>query len=300
MDLKNGRISLVISLTLCALLIAGCGAEPATNTTVNVNANAANTNANSIVSNTNTTGMNSLDAVKEPSDYQATVSLKLEAVGDQKRSEMPTLGANVARSGNDRRMEFAMPAGGRVVFLDKGGSNYLILPDKKQYAELNQESLGFEVRRMMMPEQIVEQVKAIPGVQFVGEETYNGRTVQKFSYGAVAETQTQAGQVTTESYLLVDKETGLPLRSETQSQSQSGGNVQGFTGVRIITEISDIKTATDAAMFELPPADYQKIETSQVRAHVDMLFNALASFVGQLMQQNQPPPATSPTASPTR
>ena len=299
MNLKNRRLSLGVSLCLCALLLVGCGAQPATNTTVNVNANAANTNANSTVANTNTASTSSLASVKEPSEYQATVTLKLEAVGDQKRSSMPSLGANVARSGNDRRMEFTMPAGGRVVFLDKGGSNYLILPDKKQYAELNQESLGFEVRRMMMPEQIVEQVKAMPGVQFVGEETHNGRTVQKFSYGAVANTQTQAGQVSTESYLLVDKETGLPLRSETLSQSQSGGNVQGFSGVRIITEISDIKTETETAMFEQPPADYQKIETSQVRAQVDMIFNALASFVGQLMRQSQPP-AASPASSPTR
>jgi hypothetical protein len=298
MDLKIGRLSLGISMFSCAVLLAGCGAQPATNTTVNVNANTSNTSANSTVANANTTSNNSLASVKEPTEYQATVSLKLEAVGDQKSSAMPTLGANVSRSGNDRRMEFTMPAGGRVVFLDKGGSNYLILPDKKQYAELNQEALGFEVRRMMMPEQIVEQVKAIPGVQFVGEEMFNGRTVQKFSYGAVANTQSQAGQVSTESYLLVDKETGLPLRSETHSQSQSGGNVQGFSGIRIITEISDIKTETDPAMFEQPPADYQKIETSQVRAQVEMIFNALASFVGQMMRQNQPP--SSPASSPAR
>lgn len=298
MNLQNGRISFGISLCICALLLAGCGAQPASNTMVNVNANAANTNTNGSVANANTTGTNSLDSVKEPTEYQATVSLKLEAVGDQRRSTMPTLGANVSRSGNDRRMEFTMPAGGRVVFLDKGGANYLILPDKKQYAELNQEALGFEVRRMMMPEQIVEQVKAIPGMKFVGEEMYNGRTVQKFSYGAVADTQTQAGQVSTESFLLVDKETGLPLRSETQSQSQSGGNVQGFSGVRIITELSDIKTDTDPLMFEQPPADYQKIETSQVRAQVDMIFNALASFVGQMMRQNQP--SSSPASSPAR
>jgi hypothetical protein len=83
---------------------------------------------------------------------------------------LPTLSATVSRNANDRRMEFTMPAGGRVVFLDKGGTNYLILPDKKQYAELTSESLGFEIRRMMMPEQIVAQAMKVPGMQLVGKK----------------------------------------------------------------------------------------------------------------------------------
>ena len=114
----------------------------------------------------------------------------------------------------------------KVVYLDTAGSNYLILPNRRQYAELNQDTLGFDVRRMLMPEQIVNQVKGMQGVERVGEETLNGRQVVKYRYAAVANTQTQAGQVGTESYLLVDAETGLPLRSETMSQSQTAANVQ--------------------------------------------------------------------------
>ena len=133
-----------------------------------------------------------------------------------------------------------MPAGGRIIYLDKGDKHYLVLPEKKQYAELDRESLGFDVRRMLMPEQIVEQVKNVPGMQRVGEETYNGRDVVKYRYAATENTQTRAGQVDTESFLIVDKATGLPLRSETVSQSQ--GDVQSYKGLRIITEITDIKT----------------------------------------------------------
>ena len=186
---------------------------------------------------------------------------------------LPTLGAVVSRNATDRRMEFTMPAGGRVVFLDKGGTNYLILPDKKQYAELNKESLGFEIRRMLMPEQIVAQAKQVPGMQLVGDEKYNGRDATKYRYAAVANTGTQAGQVTTDSFLLVDKETGLPLHSETVSQSQSGANVQGQNGVRILTEMTDIKTDTSQGQFDLP-TDFQKIDSAQVRAQVDMVFSA--------------------------
>lgn len=279
-----------------AFALAGCGAQPGTNignagvTVSNANTNTAQANA------ATTTNSNSGPTVvvesREPAQYQAKVDLKLEAVGGEQKTAMPTLTAIVARSGDDRRMEFSMPAGGRIVFLDKGGKNYLVLPDKKQYAELTRDSLGFDVRRMMMPEQIVDQVKSVPGLGRVGDEKYNGRDAIKYRYAGVADTQTRAGQVATESFLLVDKETGLPLRSETVSQSQTGGNVQGYSGLRIVTEISDIKTETPADLFAEPTA-FQKIESDQVRAQVDMVFNSVAMMLGQLLKQAQ-------TAAPAR
>ncbi|HVF46874.1 MAG TPA: hypothetical protein VNA17_04845, partial [Pyrinomonadaceae bacterium] len=136
------------------------------------------------------------------------------------------------------------------------------------------------------------QVKNVPGLVRVGEEKYNGRDAIKYRYAAVADTQTRAGQVATESFMLVDKETGLPLRSETVSQSQTGGNVQGYGGLRIVTEISDIKTETPADLFADPTA-FQKIESDQVRAQVDMVFNSVAMMLGQLIKQAQ-------TAAPAR
>lgn len=289
------RLNKLQKLSLAGLALGlgfmfGCGAPPVTNTT-NTGNRAANTNAAN-ASNANTIASNA-DAVtsapvetKEPEVYQATVTLRLESVGGQQNTALPTITANVARSGDSRRMEFTMPAGGRVVFLDKGGVNYLILPEKRQYAELNRDSLGFDVRRMLTPEQIVEQVKAVRGVERVGEETYNGRTVIKYRYAATANTQTRAGRVATESFLLVDKETGLPLRSETVSQSQSG-SVQGVGGMRAITEITDLKTEAPPTMFDAP-TDMQKIESSQIRGQVELVFNSLVAALGQMMKQVQP------------
>lgn len=290
--------------TAAVLFFTGCGAQP-----VGTNVNLANSSANrgnSVNSNVNTANTNSASSstvveTKEPDNYQATVSVKLEGIGSQQTTALPTLSAKVARGGDDRRMEFTMPAGGRVVYLDKAGTNYLILPDKKQYAELDQESLGFEVRRMLMPEQIVQQVKNLQGMQLVGEEKYNGRDAVKYRYGTVANTGSPAGQVQTESYLLVDKETSLPLRSETVSQSQSGANVQGYTGLRVITEITDINTADAPAGLFDPPTDMQKIESSQVRSQVDMIFNALGQLLANMMNQTQPGRTqASPMNSPQR
>ena len=303
-QLFRATISVMFAAGIAGLL--GCGAQPV-GTNVNLansgtnSSNSLNTNINS--ANSNTARSASIVETKEPDKYQATVTVKLEGIGSQQTTALPTLSAKVARGGGDRRMEFAMPAGGRVVYLDKAGTNYLILPDKKQYAELNQESLGFEVRRMLMPEQIVQQVKNVQGMQLVGEEKYNGRDAVKYRYGSVANTGSPAGQVQTESFLLVDKETSLPLHSETVSQSQSGANVQGYTGLRIVTEITDINTADAPAGLFDPPTDFQKIESSQVRSQVDMIFSALGQLLANMMGQMQQNPnrnAATPMNSPVR
>lgn len=294
-----GRLIVSSVLVTGCFGLFGCGASPGV---ANVNlANSSTNRANSLANNGNANSSNTSVAAssavetKEPQMYQATVTIKLEAIGEQQKTTMPTLSAHVARSGPDRRMEFAFPGGGRTVFLDKSGINYVILPEKKQYAELDRAALGFDVRRMLMPEQIVEQIKNMRGVERVGEEKYNGRDCVKYRYGVVANTQTRPGQVDTDSFLLVDKETGLPLHSETASQSQTGGNVQGYKGLRIVTEITEIKTDVSSGLFD-QPTDFQKIESAQVRSQVDLIFNALSALLTQMVQQVQP--ATGPSATP--
>ncbi len=296
---KFRDVLFLLAVSTVPFILAGCG-DQAVRTNVNL-ANSRTTVANSTFNSANNTSVNSNAASiavtesREPGQYQAAVTLKLETDGAQQNVTSPTLTANVARSGADRRMEFALPAGGRVVFLDKGDTHYLVLPEKKQYAELNRESLGFDVRRMLMPEQIVEQLKKVAGLERVGEDTYNGRDVIKYRYAAVANTQTRAGQVEMDSYLIVDKATGLPLRSETVSQSQ--GEVQGYKGLRIITEMSDIRTETPPDLFAVP-TDLQKIDSAQVKAQVDLVFNSVAMLIGQIMKQGQP--ASNTMTSPAR
>ena len=291
-ELKDGLVLLAGIVITAVLVSAGCQPPANTNTTANTTIVNTNTNVNS---NANTTVSTTAITTSEPDQYQANVRLTLETLGDQKAST-PPLGAMVAKSGADRVMEFTVPGTNeKVIYLEKGGMNYVILPNRKQYAELTKEAVGFEVRRLLMPEQIVQQVKAIPGMRLVGEETANGRTVVKYAYSGTANTGTQAGTVGTESYVLVDKETSLPVRSETVSQSQSGGNVQGVNGLRMVTEMTDIKTTPDASIFTLP-SEFQKIDSEQVKAQVNLVFSAVAAIVGQAMKQAQAP-APSPSAS---
>ena len=295
----------ILSIVFVTLTAAGCGAPTGNSnlTTVNTNANISNSLANSNL-NTSTTVTGTTVDTREPDQYQATVKLSLETMGQaNQKTAAPTIAANVARSGNDRMMEFNLPTNEKVIFLDKGGMSYLIFPSRKQYAELTKEALGFEMRRMMMPEQLVNQAKALAGMRLIGEENMNGRQVTKYAYQSATNTQTAAGTVATESYLIVDKETGLPLRTETVAQSQNGGNVQGMNGARVVTEMTDIKTTPDPSLFELPTG-FAKIDPETVKTQVNTIFQIVASVVGQMMQQAQSAANTNsntmatPTATP--
>ncbi|MCY7347316.1 MAG: hypothetical protein LH614_13965 [Pyrinomonadaceae bacterium] len=283
--------SIWLSVVGAACLGVACQ-PPTTNTTVNT---AANTNSNLSVNanlmNTNVANVNSASTsstaieTKEPEQYQATVSLKFETSGAQNLAS-PPIKADVARSGADRRMEFALPNGEKLIYLDRNGKQLIISPNRKQYAELTKEALGFEVRKLMLPEQIVNQVKAMKGVERVGEEKFDGREVVKYRYGATTNTQTQAGTVATESFILVDKETGLPLRSFTSSQSQNG-SVQGIQGLSLVTEMSNIKTVVDASLFT-EPTDYKQVAPEEIKQQVNLVFSAAMAIIGQIMKSAQP------------
>lgn len=283
-----------------AIFITACqSAENNTNTHANIHNTNSNSNANMNMNSnmnanlSNTNSMSEIDT-KEPDQYQATVTLNFQTTGDVK-SAMPTLKAEVARNGADRRMEFALPGGEKVIYLTKDGKQYLISPARKQIAELNKEALGFEVRNLMMPEQIVNQVKSVKGVEKVGEEKIDGRDAVKYRYGATTDTQTKAGEVSTESFIFVDKETGLPLRSETNTASNSA-QVQGVKGLKLVTELNNIKETAEPTLFE-KPADYKEVQPEEIRQQVNTLFTAAIAIVGQLMKAAQPnsTPATSPT-----
>jgi hypothetical protein len=297
---------LAVALSASVMFLSACGTPTGNGnlTAVNTNAGVANSISNSNLNAVPTNG-SSVDA-REPEQYQAIVKLSFETMGSgPQQASVPNIGANVARQGDDRVMEFTV-LNEKFIFLDKGGKNYLILPNRKQYAELTQESLGFEVRRMMMPEQIVQQARNVPGMRFVGEETQNGRQVLKYAYQAQANTNTNVGTVATESYMIVDKDTGLPLRTETVSRSESGGSVQGVSGIRIVTEMTDIKTNPDPSLFNVP-TDYAKIDPETVKASVNAIFQVVSALAAQAMKQNQPAPGmpssntnvmTTPTATP--
>lgn len=308
MKTAHQKRSLTISSLAICLLVLAAGAcqkvDPVSNANLTVNTNAAPANSNANVSPESVATI----AAREPEKYRATLVLSAETEGGQKTIGIPTLSAEVARNGADRRVSFKLPDGSELIYLDQGGKHIVIAPGRKQYAELTQEATGFQLQKLMTPGQIVASIEKLRGVERAGEETMNGRTAEKYRYATTTNTSTSAGAVKSEAFVYVDKETGLPLRTELYTEAS--GNVQGVKGAKIVAEMRDISTAVDDSLFQVP-AGLNKVPAEQVRQQIDALTNTVAALIKALLSNMNAPaaatgsspmmaasPSSSPGASP--
>lgn len=297
--MKNTDVRLPVLMLVLALSIAliGCARGPA-NTNSNLTANVnVNVNANASGSNINATTAPSTIAAREPDTYKATLVFAAETEGGEKTVGIPELSAEVAKNGSDRRLSFKLPDGSDLVYLEKGGVQYGIAPARKQYAELTPAATGFQLHKLMTPGQLVAYLDRLQGIELVGEEPLAGRTAVKYRYARTAQTQSSAGEVKTESFVYVDKDTGLPLRAELFGEAS--GNVQGVKGAKVVAEMRNIQTNVDPSLFEIP-AGFNKVPEAQVRAQVDAVVNTVAAVLRTLLSNmnTAPPPSPSPTGSP--
>lgn len=268
---------------------AACQNPPAA--VVNSNANGNLSNANTAAGTTTTAATpvptalsGTAVAAREPERYVASLLLTAQTGGAERTSAFPPLTAEVSRNGADRRLAFKLPNGDQYIFLDKPSARYVIAPNRKQYAELTPEATGFDLPRMMTPGQIIAQLQNLRGYQLAGEEQVDGRTALKYTYSGASQTGTQAGEVKAEGFVYVDKETGLPLRSELTSQAQ--GSVQGVNNLKIVAEMRDIKTEIDPATFEVPTEGYSKVEAAQVRQQLDAVMAVAQAVLRNVILQN--------------
>jgi hypothetical protein len=278
--------SVKLGTTLGAVLLfsfVACQPMPNANSNANANANtqtnseasADNTNANSAAADRGVT-----ISAREPEKYSATLVFSIETEGGDKAIGIPSLSLQVARSGEDRRVEFKLPDGSPLIYLDHNNRHYVVLPDRKQYAELTQEATGVQFHKLITPGQLVEDLKSIRGVERVGEGPMEGRAAEKYRYSASTNTNTKAGEVKAEAFVYVDKETGLPLRAELLAESS--GDVKGVKAARVVAEMRDIKTDAAATLFE-PPTGYSQVAPEKVRQQIDALTNAVAAILKAMM-----------------
>lgn len=304
---KTGRVSRpeskVLKMKQLIFLLAACSlslvlsACQRSDTSTNTSAN-ANTSPIAIASPSVEATLTS--AAREPEKYRAVLVFSAETEGGQKTIGIPTLSAEVARNGTDRRVSFKLPDGSDLIYLEQGDKHIVIAPARKQYAELTPEATGFQLQKLMTPGQIVSYLQKLRGIERVGDDTINGRAADKYRYAATTNTSTSAGEVKSEAFFFVDKETGLPLRA--QLDSEASGDVRGVKGARIAAEMRDISTTVDDALFQVP-AEFSKVPPEQVRQQIDSITNTLMAL-GKVLLSNMnstaPPAAASPSASPAR
>jgi hypothetical protein len=294
------RLSFIAYALILSGVVLALGGCRASQSNVNLNTNISNTNAAPANSNSNvsTTPISTI-AAREPETYKATLVFTAQTEGGDQAIGIPTISAEVARNGEDRRVSFKLPDGSDLIYLDRAGKPYAIAPGRKQYAELTPAATGFQLHKLMTPGQIVAQLDRLKGIQPAGEETVNGRTALKYTYARTASTGTSAGEVSTQGFIFIDKDTGLPLRAELFSEAS--GNVQGVKGAKLVAEMRDITTTVDPSLFEVP-AGMNKVPEEQVRAQVNAVTGTVAAVLRTLLTNMNttapPPPAASPTASP--
>jgi hypothetical protein len=286
------------AIAVVTLLAFACVPPKNTNSNTNANVN-ANSNANTALSNNNANSSSATAGssinTREPDKYAATLVFSVETQGGDKAIGIPQLSLLVARNGDDRRLEFKLPDGSPLIYLDHDNHHYVILPSRKQYAELNQESTGLQFQKLLTPGQLVESLKNVKGIQRAGDETYNGRSAEKYQYSRTTDTNTKAGEVQANAYVYVDKDTGLPLHAEIDAESS--GDVKGVKAARITAEMRDIKTDVDTTMFQTP-ADYALVPPEKVRQQIDALTGTVAAILkAMLANASSTPPAPSPAAS---
>ena len=296
--IRSSRNISMCALALGVLLVfANNACQPMSNSNANANANAnanSQTSAANINSNSDSANNGPTINTREPDKYSATLVFSIETEGGDKAIGIPSLAVQVARNGDDRRIEFKLPDGSPLVYLDHNNRHYAILPARKQYAELTQEATGVQFHKLLTPGQLVDDLKTIKGVERVGEGPMDGRNAEKYRYSASTNTNTKAGEVKAEAFVYVDKETGLPLRAELLAESS--GDVKGVKAARVVAEMRDIKTEVAPTLFE-PPAGYEQVAPERVRQQIDALTSAVAAIL-KAMMANAGSTSSSPAASP--
>jgi hypothetical protein len=301
---KLASTNRLVSLLLVSFLGLALGACQRTDTTTNTN---TATNANTtptIVLASPSPEASPVSAAREPEKYRAVLVFSAETEGGQKTIGIPSLSAEVARNGADRRVSFKLPDGSDLVYLEQGDKHIVIAPSRKQYAELTPEATGFQLQKLMTAGQIVSYLEKLKGVEKVGDDTMNGRRADKYRYATTTNTSTSAGEVKSEAFFFVDKETGLPLRAEIYSAAS--GNVQGVKGARIVAEMRDISTTVDDSLFQVP-VGFNKVPPEQVRQQIDSFTNTVAALIKALISNMNsattsasPAAVVSPSPSPAR
>jgi hypothetical protein len=288
------RFGLALALLV---LLSNSGCQPA-NTNVNANANTnsgamnSNTNASNANSNSESTDRGPTINTREPEKYSATLTFSLETEGGDKAIGLPSFTVQVARNGDDRRVEFKLPDGSPLIYLDHNNRHYVIAPSRKQYAELSQDATGIQLHKMLTPGQLVEDLKSIKGVEPAGEGLINGRAADKYRYSASTNTNTKAGEVKAEAFVYVDKETGLPLRAE--MLAESSGDVKGVKAARVVAEMKDIKTDIAASLFEVP-AGFAQVAPEKIRQQIDALTSAVAAILKAMISSQSSQSGASPS-----
>jgi hypothetical protein len=289
---QSRQVTMALAAIMLMLAAFGCTTGPGTNSNSTAlpgaNSNAAaseNANASATPSTASTTPIPN----REPDRY----TMKMVISGQMNVETHAGSGQweiDFARLDAQRRWSIKLPSiNQELIYLERPGLKYVILPSRSQYIEVTPEALGFSLGNMLTPAAIMERLSTRPHEQ-LGNESVNGRMATKYKFTGATDTGTRAGTVQADSFIYIDQETGLPLRVDLNATASGGASARG------LLETRDIHLNPDASIFDIP-AGYKKVTTEQLKQALQDLIafvRAVAPYIGQQMT---PPPPNGPAAT---
>lgn len=294
--MSNKRLRLITALIVSAMALTafGCSTTPTgsnANMSMSANANSnaaapANENANAAVGSTAA----STFSTREPDRYTMRMNVSLEGSANNRQGSTQ-IEIDFARMDASRRWALRVPSiNQEIIYLEKPGLKYLIIPSRNQYVEITDEAVGVPLGNLLTPSAMMQRLQAKPH-ESLGNETVNGRAALKYRFTGAANTGTSAGTAQADSFIYVDQETNLPLRIDLTATTTSGATARG------IVETRDIHLNPDPVQFDVP-SGFQKVTTEQLKQQVQgfiALIRMIAPYLGQPMAT--PPPSPPPAAT---
>lgn len=186
---------------------------------------------------------------KEPDRYQAIRSVTFASAAGAET----TMTNAIAKDGQMRREEDTIGTK-RVVYLDLPTGRYVLLPEERLYASVNEDVLTQnppDTESDGSGEFYLHTGPVQSTYEKIGNEDVDGRTTTKYR---VVVNISGAGTVSNgETLIWVDETLGMPVKSVTTS-----------TGGTRTVELSRVSLEVENGLFQIPP-HFQKIETRALR-----------------------------------
>jgi hypothetical protein len=187
---------------------------------------------------------------KEPDRYRAVRTVTHVSPGGNTTSSQTSL----FRDGPLRREEVESGDGSKWVYLEKAGQRFVLLPDKKLYAALeDQNALPNQTDNPSddSPDRLLHMDPIQAAYQKLPDEVIDGRNVSK--YRVVVNASSVESVSKSVSFVWIDEKLGMPIKSD----------VLAPDGAHTTMLLSAISFDVNKEVFDIP-AGYQKLPAPQV------------------------------------
>ena len=188
---------------------------------------------------------------REPERYRAVRTI----IQTEPGGKTTTLKTNIFRDGPSRREELETDNAPTLVYLERSGQRFLLLPDEKIYSEIDSQFAlpnSFDDNaNESSPDRLLHTEPVQTAYQKLSDEVLDGKTVSKYK---VTVNNASSGSVSNSVTLVwIDEKLGMPVKSE----------MSAANGVQTTMRLSEISLEVNPDGFEIPTS-YRKVAVQEI------------------------------------